>query len=162
MIDAKELSLDGSHIPEVKVKQSILSYLDDLNQELAFTTGFEEAAEPYSHQKIATGTTYPECGYINRGIKRGVRYLMETTVDCKYEIIIGYISSKWEKKPLGFVEAGTIAKAIGPVYWPYFQTLHPGYGDDRFYPHRHVDNAYLAKTSSANSQCGYTFSCSPH
>lgn len=100
LIDGKEMASDGSYIPaevsrnswvdiEVEVEQSMLSYLDDLDQELASQPGFKK---PLSHtvtKKITTSKTDPECGYIHHGSKRGIGYLMEATVDCKHGIVTG-------------------------------------------------------------------------
>ena len=100
LIDGKEMASDGSYIPaevsrnswmdiEVEVEQSMLSYLDNLDQELASQPGFKKPASHTVTKKITTSTTDPECGYIHHGSKRGVGYLMEATVDCKYGIITG-------------------------------------------------------------------------
>ena len=100
LVDGKEMAADGSYIPaevsrnswtdvEVEVEQSMLSYLDDLDQELASQPGFKKPPSHIVTKKITTSTTDPECGYIHHGSKRGVGYLMETTVDCKHGIITG-------------------------------------------------------------------------
>ena len=100
LIDGKEMAADGSYIPaevsrnswidiEVEVEQSMLSYLDDLDQELASQPGFKKPASHTITKKITTSTTDPECGYIHHGSKRGVGYLMEATVDCKHGIVTG-------------------------------------------------------------------------
>ena len=100
LIDGKEMASGGSYIPaevsrnswmdiEVEVEQSMLSYLDNLDQELASQPGFKKPASHTVTKKITTSTTDPECGYIHHGSKRGVGYLMEATVDCKYGIITG-------------------------------------------------------------------------
>lgn len=74
---------------EVEVKQSILSYRDDLDQELASQPGFKKPASHTVTKKITTSTTDSECGYIHHGSKRGVGYLVEATVDCKHGIVTG-------------------------------------------------------------------------
>ncbi len=100
LIDGKEMASDGSYIPaevsrnswtdiEVKVEQSMLSYLDDLDQELAAQPGFKQPPTRTVTKKITTSATDPECGYIHHGNKRGVGYLMEATVDCKHGIVTG-------------------------------------------------------------------------
>ena len=100
LIDGKEMASDGSYIPaevsrnswidvELEVEQSMLSYLDDLDQELASQPGFKKPPTRTATKKITTSTTDPECGYIHHGSKRGVGYLMEATVDCKHGIITG-------------------------------------------------------------------------
>ena len=100
LIDGKEMASDGSYIPaevsrnswidiEVEVEQSMLSYLDDLDQELASQPGFKKPASHTVTKKITTSTTDPECGYIHHGSKRGVGYLVEATVDCKHGIVTG-------------------------------------------------------------------------
>ena len=100
LIDGKEMASDGSYIPaevsrnswidiEVEVGQSMLSYLDDLDQELASQPGFKKPVSHTVTKKITTSTTDPECGYIHHGSKRGVGYLVEATVDCKHGIVTG-------------------------------------------------------------------------
>lgn len=100
LVDGKEMAADGSYIPaevsrnswidvEVEVEQSMLSYLDDLNQELASQPGFKKPPSHTVTKKITTSTTDRECGYIHHGSKRGVGYLLETTVDCKHGIVTG-------------------------------------------------------------------------
>ena len=100
LVDGKEMAADGSYIPaevsrnswtdvEVEVEQSMLSYLDDLDQELASQPGFKKPPSHIVTKKITTSTTDPECGYIHHGSKRGVGYFMETTVDCKHRICAG-------------------------------------------------------------------------
>ena len=96
LIDGKEMASDGSYIPaevsrnswtdvEIEVEQSVLSHLDELDQELASQPGSKKPPT----QKITTSTTDPECSYIHHGSKRGVGYLMEATVDCKHGIVTG-------------------------------------------------------------------------
>ena len=100
LIDGKEMASDGSYIPaevsrnswidiEVEIEQSMLSYLDALDQELASQPGFKKPPSHTVTKKITTSTTDPECGYIHHGSKRGVGYLMEATVDCKHGIVTG-------------------------------------------------------------------------
>ena len=100
LIDGKEMASDGSDIPaevsrnswidtEIEVEQSMLSYLDDLDQELASQPGFKEPPTRTVIRKITTSTTDSACGYIHHRSKRGVGYLMEATVDCKHGIITG-------------------------------------------------------------------------
>ena len=94
------MASDGSYIPaevsrnswidiEVEGEQSMLSYLDDLDQELTSQPGFKKPPTRTVTKKITTSTTAPECSYIHHGSKRGVGYLMEATVDCKHGIITG-------------------------------------------------------------------------
>lgn len=94
------MTSDGSYIPaevsrnswidiEVEVEQSMLSYLDDLDQELVSQPGFKKPPTRTVTKKITTSTTDSECVYIHHGSKRGVEYLMEATVDCKQGIITG-------------------------------------------------------------------------
>ena len=82
LVDGKEMAADGSYIPaevsrnswidvEVEVEQSMLSYLDDLNQELASQPGFKKPPSHTVTKKITTSTTDRECGYIHHGSKRG-------------------------------------------------------------------------------------------
>ena len=83
MLDGKEMVSDGSYIPaevsrnswidvEVEVEQSMLSYLDDLDQELASQPGFKKPPIRTVTKKITTSTTDSACGYIHHGSKRGV------------------------------------------------------------------------------------------
>ena len=91
---------DGSYIPanvsreswvdvEQEVQFSMQSYLDDLDAELAEQAGYKKPPEKTIFQKRTTSTTDPDCGYIHHGTKRGIGYLTEMTVDCKYGIITG-------------------------------------------------------------------------
>ena len=100
LIDGKEMASDGSYILvevsrnswidiEVEVEQSMLSYLDDLDQELALQPRFKKPASHTVSKKITTSTADPECGYIHHGSKRDVGYLVEATVDCKHGIVAG-------------------------------------------------------------------------
>lgn len=73
----------------MKVQQSMLSYLDDLDQELAAQPGFKKPPTRTVTNEITISTTDPECGYIHHGDKRGMGYLMEETVDCKHGIVTG-------------------------------------------------------------------------
>ena len=70
-------------------KPGVLSYLDDLDQELASQPGFKKPPIRTVTKKITTSTTDSACGYIHHGSKRGVGYLLEATVDCKHGIITG-------------------------------------------------------------------------
>ena len=67
----------------------MLSYLDDLDQELTSQPGFKKPPRRTVTKKVTTSTTDSECGYIHHGNKRGVGYLMEATVDCKHGIVTG-------------------------------------------------------------------------
>ena len=68
LIDGKEMASDGSYIPaevsrnnwtdlEVKVEQSMLSYLGDLDQELAAQSGFKKPPTRTITKKITTSAT---------------------------------------------------------------------------------------------------------
>ena len=72
LIDGKEMASDGSYIPaevsrnswidvEVEVEQSMLSYLDDLDQELAAQPGFKKPPIRTVTKKITTSTTDWSC-----------------------------------------------------------------------------------------------------
>lgn len=65
LIDGKEMSSDGSYIPtevsrnswtdiESEVEQSMLSYLDDLDQELATQPGFKKSPTHTVTKKVTT------------------------------------------------------------------------------------------------------------
>ncbi len=94
------MASDGSYIPaevfqnswidvEVKVEQSMLSYLDDLDQELTAQPGVKRPPPHMVTKKIMISTIGLECGYIHHGSKRGVGYLMKATVNCKHGIATG-------------------------------------------------------------------------
>lgn len=94
------MASDGSYIPaevsrnswidiEVEVEQSMLNYLDDLDQELASQPAFKKSTSHTITKKITTSTTDSECSYIHHGSKRGAGYLVEATVDCKHGIVTG-------------------------------------------------------------------------
>lgn len=83
LINGKEMASDGSYILaevsrkgwvdiEVEVVQSMQSYLDNLDQELASQPGLKKFPTYTVTKKITTSTTDPECGYIYHGNKRGV------------------------------------------------------------------------------------------
>ena len=94
------LAADGSYLPanvshaswvdvEVEVEQSMQSYLDRLDEELAAQPGFRKPPVKKATRRRTTSTSDPDCGYINHGTKRGVGYLMKATVDCKHGIVTG-------------------------------------------------------------------------
>ena len=76
LIDGKEMAFDGSYIPaevsrnrwidiEVEIEQSMLSYLDDLDQEPTSQLGFKKPPSYIVTKKITISTTDPKCGYIH-------------------------------------------------------------------------------------------------
>lgn len=73
---------------EVEVEQSMQSYLDRPDEELAAQPGFTKPPIKKVIRRRTTSTSDPDSG-INHGTKRGVGYLMEATVDCKHGIITG-------------------------------------------------------------------------
>lgn len=100
LIDGKTMAADGSYLPanvsrsswvdiEIEVEQSMQSYLDCLDEELAAQPGFKKPPTRKVTKCHTTSTTDRDCGYINHGNKRGVGYLMEITVDCKHGILTG-------------------------------------------------------------------------
>lgn len=100
LVDGKAMAADGSYLPanvsreswkdvEIEVEQSMQSYLDCLDEELAEQPGFRKPPVRAIKKRHTTSTTDPDCGYINHGTKCGVGYLMETTVDCKHGILTG-------------------------------------------------------------------------
>ena len=100
LIDGKAMATDGSYIPanvsrdswvdvEVEVERSMQSYLDSLDEELSNQPGFKKPPTKIVKQCRTTSKTDPDSGYINHGSKRGIGYLMETTVDCKHGILTG-------------------------------------------------------------------------
>ena len=94
------MACDGSYIPaevsrnnwidiEVEVEQCMLSYLDNLDQEVASKLGFKKPSNHAVIKKITTSTAYPEYGYICHGSKLGVGYFVEAAADCKHRIVTG-------------------------------------------------------------------------
>ena len=100
LIDGKAMAADGSYIPanvsreswvdvEVEIEQSMQSYLDCLDEELSQQPGFKKPPVKTVKKRRTTSRTDPDSGYINHGSKRGIGYLMESTVDCKHGIATG-------------------------------------------------------------------------
>ena len=94
------MAANGSYIPanvsreswinvEIEVEQSMQSYLDSLDEELSNQPGFKKPPTKIVRKCRTTSQTDPDSGYINHGSKRGIGYLMEATVDCKYGILTG-------------------------------------------------------------------------
>ena len=61
------------------VEKSTVDYLEALDKELKNTIGYIPPS-PTVEKKELKSTTYPECGYIHQGIKKGLGYLVEMTV----------------------------------------------------------------------------------
>ncbi len=73
---------------EVEVEQSMLSYLDNVDQELAAQPDFKKPPTHTVTKKVTTSTTNPMCGYIHHGNKRGVGYLFyREQSTCRWEAI---------------------------------------------------------------------------
>ena len=100
LIDGQAMVADGSYIPanvsrgswvdvEIEVEQSMQSYLDCLDEELSQQPGFKKPPVKIVKKRRTTSRTDPDSGYINHGSKRGIGYLMESTVDCKHGIVTG-------------------------------------------------------------------------
>ena len=100
LVDGDAMVADGSYLPanvsrgswvdvEIEVKQSMQSYLDALDEELATQPGFKIPPVRTVQKRRTTSQTDPDSGYINHGNKRGIGYLMEATVDCKHGILTG-------------------------------------------------------------------------
>ena len=100
LVDGNTMVADGSYLPanvsrgswvdvEIEVKQSMQSYLDALDEELAAQPGFKAPPTRTIQKRRTTSQTDPDSGYINHGSKRGIGYLMEATVDCKHGILTG-------------------------------------------------------------------------
>ena len=100
LVDGEAMATDGSYIPanvsseswidvEIEVEQSMQSYLDALDEELARQPGFKKSSAKVVKKRRTTSRTNPDNGYINHGSKRGIGYLMESTVDCKHGILTG-------------------------------------------------------------------------
>lgn len=100
LVDGKALAADGTYLPanvsrgswldvEIEVVQSMQSYLDRLDAELAEQPGFKRPPTRKKTKRHTTSTTDGDSGYIHHGDKQGVGYLMEATVDCKCGILTG-------------------------------------------------------------------------
>lgn len=100
LVYGEAMAADGSYIPanvsrgswidvEIEVEQSMQSYLNALDEELAHQPGFKKPPAKAVKKRRTTSRTDPDSGYINHGSKRGVGYLMESTVDCKHGILTG-------------------------------------------------------------------------
>lgn len=100
LVDGKAMAADGSYLPanvsrdswidvETEVENSMQSYLDRLDEELAGQPGFKSPPAKTVKKRRTTSTTDPDYGYINQGNKRGVGYLLEATADCKHGILTG-------------------------------------------------------------------------
>ena len=86
---------------EIEVERSMQSYLDCLDEELSQQSGFKKPPTRIVKKCRTTSRTDPGSGYINHGSKRGIGYLMESTVDCKYGIVTGIdVYSANEKESL--------------------------------------------------------------
>ena len=128
LIDGKEMASDGSYIPaevsrnswidiEVEVEQSMLSYLDDLDQELVSQPGFKKPPTSMVTKRSQPAQQILSVPISTMGSKRGVGYLMEATVDCKHGIITGVdVFPANEKKASWFAASGTAEKSVGSVY----------------------------------------------
>lgn len=73
----------------VETELSMQSYLDRLDEEFSKQHGLKRSPAQTIRKRRTTSKPDPDSGCINHGEKRGVGYLMETTVDCKYGIITG-------------------------------------------------------------------------
>lgn len=100
LVDGKAMVADGSYLPanvsreswtdvEIEVVQSMQSYLDRLDEELAEQPGYKKPPVKTVKKSRTISTTDSDCGYINHGNKQGIGYLMEATVDCKHGIMTG-------------------------------------------------------------------------
>lgn len=100
LADGKAMAADGSYLPanvsrdswvdvEVEVEQSMQSYLDCLDEELAGQPGFKSPPAKTLKKCRTTSTTGPDCDYISQGNKCGADYLLEATADYKHGILTG-------------------------------------------------------------------------
>lgn len=97
LVDGKELAADGTYLPanvskdswietELETALSMQSYLNRLDEEFLKQPGFKKPPTKTIKKRRTTSKTAPDSGCINHGKKSGIGYLMETTVDWKYEI----------------------------------------------------------------------------
>jgi Transposase and inactivated derivatives len=100
LIDGEKMVADGSFVPsnvsrsswidvERNVTKSMQSYLNVLDDELASQPGFKKPPERTVVQKHVTSSTDPDSGYICQPAKKGIGYLLESTVDTKHGIVTG-------------------------------------------------------------------------
>ena len=100
LIDGRAMAEDGCYIPanvsreswidiEIEVEKSMQGYLDSLDEELSNQPGFKKPPTRIVKKRRITSQTDPDSGYINRGSKSGIGYLMEATADCKHGILTG-------------------------------------------------------------------------
>ena len=106
--DVKKLAVDVSYIPtevsrnswidieETEVEQSMLSYLDDLEQEHAAQRDLK-SPHSYGHKKVHNQHNRSRVGYIRHGSKHGVGFLVGETIDYKHGIITGVVFLANEK-----------------------------------------------------------------
>ncbi|MEQ8199786.1 MAG: IS1182 family transposase [Syntrophomonadaceae bacterium] len=100
LVDGEYTVCDGSFLPaevsrsshttiETTIRKSMQSYLDVLDEELAAQPGYKLVGEQSVVIDRATSKTDPDCGFMHKGKKSGMGYLVETTVDCSHGIITG-------------------------------------------------------------------------
>jgi transposase len=91
---------DGSFIPanvswqsrvEITrlIEKSTVDYLDALDEELKKTEGYVPPYPTITEKKELKSRVYPDCGYIHQGLKKGLGYLTEMTVDTANGIVTG-------------------------------------------------------------------------
>lgn len=93
LVTGKNTVSDGSfknrEDVEITIEKSAVSYLDELDAELAATVGYKEAEAVSEEKVIMKNSTDTECGYSNQPGKSGFGYTTQMTVDTEYSIIIG-------------------------------------------------------------------------
>lgn len=100
LVTAEEIVVDGTYLPAnvsksstMHVKQTVSkgmqSYLDALDQEFSEQPGFKKPEPEVKEVTVQVSTTDGDCRCINHRDKKGIGYLMETTVDCYCGIITG-------------------------------------------------------------------------
>lgn len=100
LVDGEYVVCDGSFLPaevsrnshttiETTIRKSMQSYLDVLDEELATQPGYKSIEDQTQVINRLTSKTDPDCGFMHKGKKNGMGYLVETTVDCGHGIITG-------------------------------------------------------------------------
>jgi transposase len=99
IVPGETATSDGSFIPanvswtsrvEITkvVEKSTVDYLEALDEELKKTIGYVPPVPITEEKTELKSTTDPDCGYIHQGLKKGLGYLAEMTVDTARDVFI--------------------------------------------------------------------------
>ena len=100
LVSGDDVVSDGTFIPAnvskqskviitQQVEKSTVSYMEELNKELAQMDGYKEPTPHIIEKEVYKSTTDHDCGYIAHPNKKGLGYLAEISVDTKHGIITG-------------------------------------------------------------------------